>query len=194
MWSSEPRARQRAMAFSRPALAVFRDFAGARLVFHHGEGFAGHRRAVEAQHFHWLRRTGFGQLLIALVDQGADAAQLAAGDDDVAALQRAALDQDGGHRAAALVELGFDDDALGRCGPDWPSGRAPRPAAGWLRSVCRGPAGLGRNLDIWVSPPRLSTTTSCWSSALMTFCRIGGRLVDLVDGHDHRRAWRRWLC
>ena len=55
----------------------------------------------------------FLDLLAAIVDQRAHAAPFVAGDDDVADLQRAALHQHGGDRAAALVELGFDDDAFG---------------------------------------------------------------------------------
>src|SRR5205823_13079934 len=51
--------------------------------------------------------------LAALVDQSANPTPLAAGDEDVADVQRAALDQHGGHRAAAAFDLGFEDDALG---------------------------------------------------------------------------------
>ena len=58
---------------------------------------------------------------IALVaDQRAHAAPFGAGNDDVADLQRAALNQHGRDRAAAAVELGFDDGAFGRPRSDWP--------------------------------------------------------------------------
>ena len=39
--------------------------------------------------------------------------EIGAGDEDVADPQRAALDQHGGERAAALVELGLDHRAFG---------------------------------------------------------------------------------
>ena len=45
--------------------------------------------------------------------EGADLAVGLADDDDVADPQRAGLDDDGGHRAAALVHLGLDDRADG---------------------------------------------------------------------------------
>ena len=95
------------------ALAVFGDLAGARLVVDDGEAVAGLRRALQAEHLdrHGGRR--FLDLLAAVVDQRAHAAPLVAGDDDVAGHQRAGLHQHGGDRAAALVELGLDDDAFG---------------------------------------------------------------------------------
>ena len=66
------------------------------------------------------RRAGVLHLLAVVVDQGADAAPLGAGDDDVADLERAALDEHGRDRAAAAVELGLDHDAFGRPVADWP--------------------------------------------------------------------------
>ena len=79
-----------------------------------GEAVAGLRRALQAEDLDRRRRAGFLELLAAIVDEGAHAAPLVAGDDDVADHQRAGLDQHGGDRAAALVELGLDDDAFGR--------------------------------------------------------------------------------
>ena len=49
----------------------------------------------------------------AIVDEAAHAAPHGAGDQHVADLERAALDQHRRHRAAALVELGFDHHAVG---------------------------------------------------------------------------------
>ena len=48
-----------------------------------------------------------------VVDQGAHAAPFGAGDEDVAHVQAAALDQHGRYAAAATLHFGFDDDALG---------------------------------------------------------------------------------
>jgi hypothetical protein len=56
---------------------------------------------------------GLVDRLAVLVEHGADSAEARAGQHDIAALQRAALHQHGRDRAAALVELGFDDEALG---------------------------------------------------------------------------------
>ena len=47
------------------------------------------------------------------VGHGADTAHGGAGDDDVALVQGAVLDQQGGHGAAALVQAGLDDSAVG---------------------------------------------------------------------------------
>ena len=98
----------------RLLVAVVGDLAGAGFVLDDGDLVAGFGRAVEAQHFDRNRRTGFGDVLALVVDERADAAPCRAGDDDVADLQRAALDQHGADRAAAAFELGFDDDAFGR--------------------------------------------------------------------------------
>jgi hypothetical protein len=49
-----------------------------------------------------------------------------AGHDRVADPQRAALDEHGGDRAAAAVEVRLDGHALRRPGPGWPAGRGRR--------------------------------------------------------------------
>src|SRR3546814_8918635 len=95
------------------ALAVLGDLAGAALVLHHREVVAGQRRAIEAEHLDRGRRAGFLDLFVAFVHQGPHAAPLAAGNEDVADLESAALHQNGGDRPAAALQPGFDDDALG---------------------------------------------------------------------------------
>ena len=95
------------------AHAVVGDLARAALVLDHGERVARLRRGVEAQDLDRHGRPGLRHGLAALVDQRAHAAPGAAGDDDVADAQRAALHQHGADRAAAALELGLDDDALG---------------------------------------------------------------------------------
>ena len=137
------------------------------------------------------RGAGFGQLLVAFVDQGAHPAPGSAGHDDVGALQGAALDQDGGHRAPALVELGFDHHAFAgaiRIGAQVHHFSLKKngfdqiledPSSWWRR--LRWPGCRRRGF-----PPR----SLCWSSSLMTRGGIGVRLVDLVDGHDDRGAGR----
>src|SRR3546814_14907288 len=80
------------------ALAVLGDLAGAALVLHHREVVAGQRRAIEAEHLDRGRRAGFLDLFVAFVHQGPHAAPLAAGNEDVADLESAALHQNGGAR------------------------------------------------------------------------------------------------
>ena len=86
------------------------------LVLHHAEAVAGFRRRLEAQHLDRRRGAGLAHLLAAIVDQRAHAAPFGAGDDDVADMQRAALDEHGRHRSAAAVELRFHHDAFRRRG------------------------------------------------------------------------------
>ena len=96
-----------------PALAEIGDLAGPAFALDHDEIVAGKRHAVEPQNLDRGRGAGLAQGLPALVDQRAHPAPFAAGDENVADLQRAALDQHGGDRAAAAFELGFEHDAFG---------------------------------------------------------------------------------
>ena len=95
------------------ALAEIGDLARPRLVLDNDEIVAGERQAVEPEHLDRGRRPGLLLVLAALVDQRADPSPFAAGDENVADIQRAALHQNRRDRAAAAVELGFEDDALG---------------------------------------------------------------------------------
>ena len=72
------------------------------------------RDVVEAEHLDRRRRTGFLDLLAVVVEHGADLAPAAAGDDRVADAQRAPLDEHGGDRAAALVEVRLEHERPGR--------------------------------------------------------------------------------
>src|ERR1700722_3215239 len=66
----------------------------------------------EAEHLHRTRRRRLAELVEVLVEHGTDAAVGLARHDRVTDVQRAALYKHGRHRAAALVELGLDRDAL----------------------------------------------------------------------------------
>src|SRR5262249_53144885 len=72
------------------------------------------RRSLKAQDFHWLGWSGGERWIAVVVDEGAHPAPFGTGDENVADLQGAALDQHGCDRAAAAFELRLDDDALGR--------------------------------------------------------------------------------
>src|SRR5207248_3329254 len=85
------------------ALTEVGDFAGAALALDHDEIVAGKRNAVKPQYLDRGRGSCLALALAALVDQSANPTPLAAGDEDVADVQRAALDQHGGHRAAAAL-------------------------------------------------------------------------------------------
>ena len=106
------RARGR-LLLAAAALAVVGDVARLGLVLGDDEVVARQGRAVEAQHLDRARRSRLLDGAAALVDERAHAAPFAAGDEDVADLERAALDQHGRDRAAAALELRLDDAALG---------------------------------------------------------------------------------
>ncbi len=96
-----------------PLLAGLGDRLGRLLVGGDTELVAGARHRRQAEHLHRRRRAGFLDLLALVVDQRPHAAPRRAGDDRVADLQRALVDEDGGDRAAADVEVGLEHDALG---------------------------------------------------------------------------------
>ena len=96
------------------ALAVGGDFARARLVLDHGERIAGGRHRRQAEHFD---REPTGPASFTWRPLSSIIARTlpldGAGDEHVADPERAALDQHGRERAAALVELGLDHRAFG---------------------------------------------------------------------------------
>ena len=96
------------------ALAIGRDLTRTRVVLDHREGIARRRHAGQAEHLDRDRGSGFLHLTALVVDHRADLAARRADDEDVADLERAALDQHGRERTAALVELGLDHDGFGR--------------------------------------------------------------------------------
>ena len=179
----------RAQRLATLAHAVVGDLARAALALDHGERIAGLGRGVEAQDLDRHRRPGLRHRLAAIVDERAHAPPGRTGDDDVADAQRAALHQHGADRTATALELGLDDDAVGRAVRIGLAGPAARPA-GWIASssLSRPVRFRAETSTSSVSPDMLSTTISCCSRAGAHAVGIGARLVDLVDGHDHRHA------
>ena len=96
------------------ALAEGGDLACPALVGQHHELVAGLRHLGQALDLDRDRRAGLVDRLAVFVEHRAHAAVAGAGEHDVAALQRARLHQHGGDRAAALVELRLDHQALAR--------------------------------------------------------------------------------
>ena len=93
-----------------PGLA---DGPGRRLVRGHPELVAGRGRLGEAEHLHRRRGQRLLDLVAVVVDQGLDLAPGRAGHDRVADPQRAALDDDRGHRAPAGLQVGLEHGAPG---------------------------------------------------------------------------------
>ena len=158
--------------------------------FDDGEAVAGFRRGLEAEHLDRHRRAGFLDALALVVDEGADAAPFGAGDDDVAEMKRAALDEHGGDGTAALVELGLDDGAFGGAiGIGAELEHLGLKEDGLEQLVEVGPLDR-RDLDVeHVAAHRFDehfVLEQFGAHAL----RIGVRLVDLVDGDDDRHLRR----
>src|SRR5215469_16353480 len=82
------------------------------LVGHDQEVVTGVGHRVEPEYLHRARRRRVRDRGTVLVEQRPDPAERLATDDRGADLQRAALDQHGRHRAAALVQVRLDRDAL----------------------------------------------------------------------------------
>ncbi len=125
-----------------------------------------------------------------VVDQGAHAAPFGAGDEDVAELERAALHQHGGDRAAAALELGLDDDAFGgavRVGAQLEHFGLQQDRFLELVEVL---AGLGRDLDRQHVAAHLLDDDLVLQQLLADALRIGVGLVDLVDRDDDRHVGR----
>ena len=148
----------------------------------------GHRR--QAEHLHRRRRAGLLDLLALVVDHGPHRAPGRAGHDRVADLERALVDQDGGHRATADVEVGLEHDALG------PAGRVGGELLELghheqlLEQVVDAEVLQGRHLDHdRVAAPRLGHEALLGELGQHPL-RVGVVLVDLVDGHDDRHLGR----
>ena len=107
----EPRALAAERLVLRLRLAEERDLPRLDRVGERLERVARLRQAAEAEHFDRRRRPGVLQLPAAIVDERADLADDRAGNDGVADVQRAVLDEDRRHRAAALVQLRFEHGA-----------------------------------------------------------------------------------
>ena len=94
-------------------LALLHQLAGHALVGHGVEVVAGAGHLAHTDDLHGHGGAGLVDLLALGVGHGADTAHGGAGDDHVALVQGAVLDQQGGHGAAALVQPGLDDSAVG---------------------------------------------------------------------------------
>jgi hypothetical protein len=95
------------------ASTVGGDFTGTALVGQHHELVTRLRHFGQTLDFDRNRRPGRLDGLAVFVQHGAHAAIGLACQHHVAGLERTGLHQHGGHRAAALVQLGFDHQALG---------------------------------------------------------------------------------
>jgi hypothetical protein len=131
--------------------------------------------------------------LAAVVDQRPHPAPCGAGDDEIALLQGAALDQHRGHRPAAALKLGLDDDAIGgavRVGGDVEHLGLQQDGVEQLVEIEPLSAETSTSR---VSPPMLSTTISCDSRSVRTRVGLASGLSILlmatITGTPAALAW-----
>jgi hypothetical protein len=168
----------------RPTVrAIFSSGAGTELVAR-----LGHRR--QAEHLDRRGRTGGLDLLALVVDHRPDPAPGRAGHDRVADLELALVDEDRRDRAAALVEVGLEHDALGTPGRVGLSSSSSATTSSWSSRSSMPRSWMGRHLDDdRVAAPRLGHQLALGELAEHAL-RIGVVLVDLVDRHDDRHLGR----
>ena len=94
-------------------LAVLGDALGLVAIGNDEEGVAGVGHGFEAEDFDRGGGAGFFEGASAVVEHGADLAEGVADDVAVVEAQGSVLNEDGGHSAAAAIELGFKDGADG---------------------------------------------------------------------------------
>ena len=163
---------------------------GARgaLVLDHATELAGHREVVEADDLDRSRGPAALERLAAEVAHGAHLAAGLAGDDRVADVDRAAVDEHGGDDAAAGIDARLDDE---------PARRRLRVGLEvadlghqqeHVEEVLEADALLGAGLDEHVVPAPLLGHDAVLGELLLDALDVGVGLVDLVDDDDDRHA------
>src|ERR1700730_12764264 len=167
-------------------LAIFGDFARSRFGFDDGDAIAGFGRAGKAQNLDRHRGTGVLSRLPLVVEKGAHAAPLRAADDEIAYLERTALDEHGRHRSAAPVETRLDDGSFGwarRIGLQVEQFGLQRYQIEQLVEIDV----LGRrDFDLKRFAAERFDLHFMLQQLAAHALWFGVRLVDLVDRHDHR--------
>jgi hypothetical protein len=169
-------------------LAVLRDALGLVAVGYNEEGVAGVGHGFEAEDFDGCGWAGFFDGAAAVVEHGANFAEGVADDIAVVEAKGSVLNEDGGHCAAAAIELGLDDAADG--------------LAAW---GCLGRADVGDEADHFKQQVEVDSLfggdfnedgalvagagpffrdEASVGKLLLDALGVGFRLVDLVDGHD----------
>ena len=187
----DPAAALRELGGPLAGLAALGDLPGHPVVGDDEEVVARLRHRGEAEDLHRARRRRLGELLAVLVEHGPDAAVGLARHDRVTDVQRAALHEHGRHRAAALVELRLDRDALRvlvRVGPQVERGVGGEDDR-LEQLVDADPLGRGHVHELGVATELLGDQ-AVLGELRADPVRVGAFLVDLVDRHHDRHAGR----
>ena len=170
-------------------VTLLRNLAGDAIVFHHEQVVAGARDAVETLHLDRTGRASILDILAVLVDHAAHAAVGRTDDDGIADVERTALDDDGGHRTAAAVEVRLDGGTLGvhvRVSGQL-EGRVGRQDDSLQQVVEVGPL-LGGDIDEHGVAAVLLRHEAVLGQLATDLVRLCVRLIDLVDRHDDRNV------
>ena len=186
------RARRHHLGRADLRLALLHDVARRALVLDLADVVARVRGRRPAEDLHRLAGPGLLHLLPVLVEHRADLRPRGAGDDGVAHVERATLDEHARHRAAALVQVRLEHD---------PASAADRVALELLQighqqdrveQVVQVGARLGRDVDELDRPAPLRRDEPLLHQLLPNAGGVGLRLVDLVhrDQDLHARRLR----
>ena len=115
---------------------------------------------------------------------------MGAGDDGVAGAQRAFLDEDGGHRPAALLQLGLDDGPQRRAGGVGGELQDFGLEENVFQEQVHPGLGAGRDGHHDGVPAPLLRDELQRRQVLLHALGVGARKVHLVDGHDQRHLGR----
>ena len=173
------------------ALAIFGDFAGARLVLDDGDAVAGFRRAGEAEH---LDRASKAALRVTFSPLSSSSARTRPHCEPATTISPtfsvprwtstvATGPRPRSSRASMTVPSAVRSGSALRSSSSACSAIA---SSSLSRLVCL----VAETSTSSVSPPIASTCTSYCSSSCCTRCGIGVGLVDLVDRHDDRHVGR----
>src|SRR3954469_3209908 len=183
----DPDSALRELLAPQPLAARLRVAARVALVLDDSRNLACGRRVVEAEDLDRIAGTGLLQLLAVEVVEGTDAAPRVPGDDGVADLQRAAMDEHRRSRTAADVEPRLDDRAGGL---DLDIGGQLELGVGdqqdLLEQVVEPAAFLGGDLCELRRPAPLLGLQVLLSEVVARAVGVGVGQVDLVDGDDDR--------
>ena len=167
------------------SLALLHQLAGQLFVGHGVEGGAGGGRLGKARNLHRHGGAGRCNLLPLVADHSPHAAHGGSCDDNIALMQRSVLHQQGGHRAAALVQPGLDycalSGAVGVCLQLAHLGSQGQ----HFQQIVHAHAGLGRDgAHNGVAAPILAYQ-AVLRQLLLDALGIGLGLIHLIDSHNN---------
>ena len=164
--------------------AFFHQLAGQLLILNGIEDIARGGDFGQTGDLHRAGGAGLLDLLALIVGHDTHTAHGGAGDNGLAGMQGTGLDEDGGHRAAAGIQLGFDNGALGHAVGVGGQLHGIGHQQDHLQEVIQPHAGFGGNGNAdGIAAPLLGDQL-VFGELLLDALGIGFGLIHLIDGHD----------